>query len=455
MTPEAIQQANKLAESRDLGGAWKLVDAALEQNPDDIHALIVAAFLCDKEGKVGVGYSLAQRAVAVDPNEAAAWTNLGRMCDALWRGDEAKSCYRKAMQRNDHAKGKALVMLNMSAVLLQEGKFTESKKFAQKCLDLDPDNFKAKHNLGMCLLAEGEYSGWDYYAASVGQTTNRPLWKYADELPWRGESEKKVVIYGEQGIGDEISAASMFPDAIARASHVVLECDSRLAGLYKRSFPKASVYGTRNKLEVAWNEEDANPDYSASSMQIGQIFRRNVADFPGTPYLVADPDRMAMWRGLWATKSKPVIGVAWSGGTKNTAKHVRKWTLEQLLPVFRSVDAHFVSLQYVECQAEIDAFVKEHGVDLKGYPFATLSKDYDDTAALVATLDSVVTMQQTALHIGGALGVKTHAGIPSMSQWRYGISGSTMPWYKSVKLYRQKPGEDWDRVIKEIASAYQ
>lgn len=452
MTPDLVQAVQRAAEKHDLKSAWQIVDAELEKDPNDANALLLASFLCEKEGKAGIGYGIAQRAVALNPNEPAAWTNLGRMCDLLWRGEEAKQAFRKAMSRNDHPRGKATVALNMSAVLVQEGKFAEARKYAEQALELDPKNFKAKHNLGMCQLAAGDYAhGWDNYAASVGNTTNRPVWKYADELPWNGEPGK-VVIYGEQGIGDEICAASMFPDAIEKAS-VVLECDARLVGLYKRSFPKAKVYGTRNKLEVAWDKEDAEPDYSISSFQLGGLFRRSAESFPGDPYLIADPERVSMWKSLWATKGKPVIGIAWTGGTKNTAKHVRKWSLHELLPLFRSIDAHWVCLQYTDCQAEVDAFVKETGVDLKCYPWATLSKDYDDTAALVASLDRVVTMQQTALHIAGALGVKTLAAIPAFSQWRYGEKGSTLPWYKSVRLFRQKEGENWNRVIRDIADA--
>lgn len=455
MIKEHIFKANELAQARDLGGAWKLVDKALETEPNDVHALILAAFLCEKEGKHGIGYSVAQRAVAVAPNDAAAWTNLGRSCDLLWRGEEAKECYRKALKRGDSPKNKSLVLLNHSAVLLQEGKFTAALAMAEQALELNKSDFKAKHNIGMCQLAIGDYAhGWDNYAASVGNTSNRPTWQYADESVWQGEAGGKVVVYGEQGLGDEISAASMFPDAIARARHVTLECDPRLANLYRRSFPRASVYGTRNKLEVEWKTEDANPDYAISSFQLGGLFRRSVDQFPGTPYLVADPDRMAMWRGLWASKGKPVIGIAWTGGVKNTAAHARRWTLEQLLPVFRSQpNAHWVSLQYTDCVAEVEAFAASHGVDIKTYPFATLSKDYDDTAALVATLDRVVTMQQTALHVAGALGVSTLVGLPSTAQWRYGETGSTIPWYDSVKLYRQREGETWGRVINAIADA--
>lgn len=449
MNSEQIQAVNEYAEARNLAAAWKIVDGALENDPNDTHGLILASFLCEKEGKLGIGYSIAQRAVSLDPNSAAALTNLGRMCDGLWKGEEAKQAFRKALTRNDSTKGKALVLLNLSAVYVQEGDFANARKYAEQCLEIDPTNFKARHNLGMCQLAAGEWAdGWKNYSASVGTTTNRPVWKYADEETWQGQPDGTVVVYGEQGIGDEICAASMFPDAIRRAKRVVLECDSRLSGLYKRSFPDAKVYGTRNKLEVTWASEDADPDYSISSFQLGQLFRHKASDFPGTPYLKADPDRAAMWRGLWAEKKKPIIGVAWTGGTKNTAAHARRWTLEQLLPVFRR-DAHFVCLQYTDSQAEVEAFAREHGVDLKCYQFATLSKDYDDTAALVSTLDCVVTMQQTAVHIAGALGVKCLAGIPDMPQWRYGEKGTDMPWYSSVKLYRQ--AGDWKRAINRMA----
>lgn len=454
MTPDQAQAATQLAEKHDLKGAWQIVDAALEADPNDFHGLLMASFLCEKEGKAGVGYGLAKRALELRPDDAAALTNLGRMADLLWRGDESKQAFRKAMARSNEGRGKALVALNMSAVLVQEGKFAEARKFAETALEFDKGNFKARHNLGMCQLAAGDYEhGWDNYAASVGNTTNRPQWKYADEQPWKGEPGGKVVIYGEQGIGDEICAASMFPDAIQRAGSVVLECDARLTGLYRRSFPEAKVYGTRNKMEVAWEAQDASPDYSISSFQLGGLFRRSREAFPGTPYLRADNDRSHMWRSLWASKGKPVIGVAWTGGTKNTAKHLRKWSLPELLPVFRSVDAHWVCLQYTDSQAEVEAFAKEHSVDLKCYQFATLSKDYDDTAALVSTLDRVVTMQQTALHIAGALGVKTFAAIPSFPQWRYGEKGSELPWYNSVRLFRQKEGDNWSRVIREIADA--
>src|SRR5690606_5458842 len=102
--------------------------------------------------------------------------------------------------------------------------------------------------------------------------------------------------------------------------------DARLEGLFRRSFPQARVYGTRQATSdsgVKWDVADRDFDCSLAIAQIGQFFRLSDEDFPGTPYLVADDDRVTMWRALWAKKDKPVIGVAWSSGIRETGRKYR------------------------------------------------------------------------------------------------------------------------------------
>jgi hypothetical protein len=237
----------------------------------------------------------------------------------------------------------------------------------------------------------------------------------------------------------------MFPDAIERAQRVIIETDPRLAGLWKRSFPKAKVYGTRGKRNVLWDEEDRNPKYSMSALQLGELFRPTPETCPGTPFLVADPERVLMWQSLWASKAKPVVGIAWTGGTRNTAQHTRQWKLEELNPLFDSVDAHWVSLEYKDASQQLQ------GSPVVQYPHGTLTKDYDDTAALVKSLTCVVSMQTSVIHLAGGLGVPCAVGLPHTSQWRYGTSGETMPFYSSVRLFRQKDGQTWSPVLKNIS----
>jgi tetratricopeptide (TPR) repeat protein len=113
--------------------------------------------------------------------------------------------------------------------------------------------------------------------------------------------------------------------------------------------------------------------------------------------LVLDVDRRL--EGLFKKKKKPVIGLAWRGGIPKTGAKYRQWDLEQLLPILQSVDAHWVSLQYKSAAKEIEAFRRDHPeIDLVEYPHATLTNDYDDTAALVSALDQIVCMQTAVTH---------------------------------------------------------
>jgi ADP-heptose:LPS heptosyltransferase len=141
-----------------------------------------------------------------------------------------------------------------------------------------------------------------------------------------------------------------------------------------------------------------------------------------------------MWKSLFASKGKPVIGVAWSGGTWANAGRHRQMPLAEWAPLFEAVDAHWVSLQYKSAAAEIV------GTPVVEYPYATLTKDYDDTAALVAACDLVICVQTSVGHLAGALGVPAWVLVPKQTQWRYGEDYTDTPWYRSVKLYRAHTG---------------
>jgi hypothetical protein len=221
----------------------------------------------------------------------------------------------------------------------------------------------------------------------------------------------------------------MVPDAIKHCKKVIVDCDLRLANLFSRSFPDAAVYGTRKakpKDGSKWRLEDRQFDASLAMGQIGEYFRTADKDFQRKPYLVPDPNRVLMWKSLWATKNKPIIGIAWSGGIPKTGAQFRRFELDEWAPLFKAIDAHYVSLQYKPAAPEIEAF-RAHGVDLVEYPYATLTSDYDDTAALVASLDCVVGVPTAVIHLAGALGVPTFALCARMKCWKYNSGNPFQP----------------------------
>ena len=267
---------------------------------------------------------------------------------------------------------------------------------------------------------------------------------------WDGKAKGTILVYGEQGIGDEISFSQMIPQMQEwcdnNGSRLIVDVNNRLEALIQRSFPETEVHGSRGQKYYDFDPKVV--DHSLPIAQLGEFFRTKDSDFTGEPYLKADPDRVQMWKHLFASKGKPVIGIGWQGGIWKTAAKFRQLTLDELLPVMRSVDAHWVSLQYKPSGGHIEAFKKEHPeIDIVEYAHGTLSNDYDDTVAMIAAMDMVVTMQTSTVHVAGGLGIPCWTFVPRTSQWRYGQSGEDFPWAKSVRIIRQNTDGVWDDVM--------
>lgn len=434
--------------------AWPLIEEELVANPNNPLALLVASHTMHKAKRVSVAYSLAQRVTVLAPERAEGWINLGRCADDLWRPEEAIECYHKALGLIRFPAQKVTALNNLAAVLLQNGRFREAEPYCRQGLEIKPDDRQTLHNLGLCQLARREWAeGWRNYSNSVGGPA-RLRTVYNDEPHWDGTKGLKLALTGEQGLGDEISFASVIPEVIRDSKQVVIDCDPRLAGLFQRSFPGAKVYGTRaQKDALPWAEEYRSPDASCSFGEVAKFYRNRDSDFPGTPFLTPCPDRVTMWKGLFATKTRPVIGIAWTGGLWHTGSLHRKVGLDELLPIFEAVPgAHWVSLQYKDAGSEIAAFREKHPeVDLVQYRYGTLTKDYDDTAALVASCDMVVCIQTAVAHLAGALGTPVWVMLPKNSQWRYGEAGRKILWYDSLTVFRQEQRGEWAPVIGSVA----
>lgn len=394
----------------------------LQDNPSDPRGLLLATHIFDKAKRLTTAYQFARRLPDVAPQVCEGWVNLARMADQLYLFDECNRAYGKALELARTPQQRLLVLQNQGAACITQGKWKEAERISSQALEIDPQARKANGNLGMARLALGRWAdGWKGYDYILG-SEHRKLIQYGKEPVWTGQKDQVVAVYGEQGLGDEICFASMVPDLIRDSRKVIIDCDPRLKGLFARSF-RAKVYGTRNDTPdkfTPWEETDQRIDASISMAALGAIYRRRASDFPGIPYLTADAERALMWRSLWTSLKKPAIGVAWSGGVQWTGAQFRRIELEQLLPLFRSLDATWVSLQYKDAGKEIEAFRAAHpDIDLRQYRWATLSKDYDDTAGLVASLDAVVAPPTAVVHLAGALGVPCVALRASIDCWKF------------------------------------
>lgn len=410
----------------------------LDENPDDSLALFVMASVYAEGERFGMAANLFERVAALRPEKGEAWNNLGMALDGLKQHDRALEHFHWAWG----IEKKASYASNIGNGFLAKGKFDVAREWAKRALEIDSNCKSAKSVLAMASLWQQDWpTGWDNYESLLGGKFRKEV-QYQEEGRWDGTPGKTLIVYGEQGLGDEIMYASCVPD-VSRENRVVLECDRRLEGLFRRSFPEIAVHGTRREA-VAWLDQ-YQFDARCSIGTLPKHFRRKAQDFPGTPYLTADPERRLQWRALLASfGARPKIGIAWSGGSKHNNPQARAIGLEMLRPLIEGVDATWVSLQYQDPAAEIAASC----LDVKHWPRATLTHDYDDTAGLVAELDLVIGPHTSAHHLAGALGVPGLILVPEKTIWVYG--GEALPWYASATLVKQRG--DWRATIESLLS---
>lgn len=423
-----------LLHRKDFENALPVIHTALTWYPNDAELLHTLGAIYDDGGKFGFSYQLFRRALQEDPKNPVVWTALGHAAHQMQRNDEAVNCYMKAAELDN---GYALAYSNGAATLIEMSQWEDGKKSAEIALTIDKDDPNAHMNMAYAHLALGDWTdGWKAFSLSLGGPWRRE-WTYGDETRWDGSEGKNLVIYGEQGLGDEIMFASCAPDAIKRSKKVYLDCDPKLEGLFKRSFPEAEVHGTRKEPSPEW-VRNAVIDARASAGSVPEFCRNKDSDFPGTPYLVADPERRLMWRALFDSWGGKVIGIATKGGIKRTNAAGRNvpWALWE--PVLSKKGYHFIDLDYAP-QDETDPRVHR-------FPFATQSQDYDDTAALLAELDLVVGVGTTALHCSAALGVRTICLVSKTHMWPFARPRN--PWYSCMRQMSQRG--DWKQTLQEL-----
>lgn len=354
---------------------------------------------------------------------------------------------------------------NLGTLYINEGLPSDAFKHLDLAISIDPHHAQAHWNRSLALLESGRYAeGWAEYDWGItGHVRVDRNYTTAAQPPlpfWKGEEGARVIVYGEQGIGDEILFASMLPDLIGKCEIVVLECHKKLHKLFANSFPALDIYPTREDEQITWPSlPDGTSRYNFTHKialgSLGQFFRNSLADFDGLPFLTPTPAAELTWNeALAKLPPGPKIGLSWIGGHKKTRVEVRSLMLEQMLPILQAApNAQFISLQYTPQEDEIAAFCAKHGITIHQFPEAVYSAQYDDKAGLVANLDLVVTVCTSLVHLAGSMGVPTWVLTPSRPAWRYRLDLDTMPWYKNTVLFRQAEGNtNWSPVIAEVAA---
>lgn len=447
---EAHHHLGQIAERKlDATAAWHAYEAALRAHPGYVPALNALTQLLVRHDKFSEALNAIDRSERHCPDSAAIPACRGFVYQAQGFVREAIVQYQAALSRNPNDAD----LLNDLAIAQQDcGHLSEALALYERALILRPQFPQAQWHRSLALLAQHDFAtGWnDYDLRFLSQTPSArriPLPRWDGRPLPRGH----LLIYAEQGLGDEIMFASCVPDVLQHVESCTIECAEKLAPIFTRSFPGTRVVGTNQSHDLSWLEPLRPIDAAIPIGSLPQFYRRSLESFPRhAGYLRACDDKTSRWRTqLAALGTGPKIGISWRGGSKISRAGWRSIPLAQWLPILSIPGAHFVSLQYTDCRDELEPLHSQHGITVTHWQAAI--DDYDETAALVAALDMVISVQTAIIHLAGALGKRCWVMVPAAPEWRYGSAGTQMPWYPSVKLFRQQALEQWDELIDRIA----
>jgi hypothetical protein len=460
--------AARAIEEGDFEAALTICNRLLYEWPDDPKTLFLIGAALAKCERAGMALAIFHRVARLAPDAPGVANNIAKCLQDMQRYAEAERALQVALKQEPDS---AMIMANMALVRLNQQDPEGAIAWADKAIAIDPLLREVRDTRGMACLRLGRWGeGWDGYSHSVGNAWRRTR-AYPGVETWQGDDGKNVIAYGEQGIGDELMFASCIPDLISRSLQVIIETEPRLVGLFKRSFPRAKVHGTRYQPieslrwvpmatgDIFGDPLDGSDDdganlfdwYAVPFGELPRFYRRTSDAFPRKPYLKPDPERVAQWGLIFS--GKKATGIAWTGGRLETEQKQRTITVQDAAALCRAhPDRLFVSLNHTDAGNTMAARLAEIGVtNFRHYARATQTNDYDDTAGMVAALDAVVAVPCAAMHLAGALGVPTKLLVPAKASRWCPMQGDWYPWYESVTMYRQTEEGDWSSVIEAVA----
>ncbi|HYE43906.1 MAG TPA: tetratricopeptide repeat protein [Caulobacteraceae bacterium] len=435
------------------------LEDAVRQRPNDAETVSNLGLMLFETGRLDEAAERYADALRLNPALPEALTNLGNVLQHRGELDDAFLCQRAAVCLQPAL---ASALSNLGGNFLERGHPEDALSCFLRAQRADPAFAGSEWNEGMARLVLGDLDvGWEKYelrwlagdearGSRAGGTLNgrqfrQPRWDGVSDL-----SGKRLLLWREQGVGDEILFASCFPDLERLGAHITYEGSPKLRALFARSFPHMRI-----------TVEDAGADLTRDDIDVHlpigslpRLFRRTLADFPDhRGFLRPDPARVAHWRNrLEAIGPGPYVGLHWRGGTRVQARSHYYTRIEDWEAVLRLSGLTFINMQYSDATEEVSLARDRFGVDIHTFDDIDMWNDLDDVAALLKALDVQLAVSTSVHALAGAVGVPTWLLIARKVGWTcLGTEG--LPWYPSMRMAARGPDESWRTPIERVAAA--
>ena len=347
----------------------------------------------------------------------------------------------------------AEIQLRLSEAYAYQGLIEAAIVPAERAHELDPDDGWISAHLGALYRCSGRWrESWTllehrFQYERPGSRSELP------DLPrWTGQplDEGKLLVWREEGFGDELRFASCLVDAIAEvgADKIIWECSPRLLTLFRRSFPGVDV-----RPEDLASPAHEGARYHLPLMSLPGRYRDDLDQFPASGrYLVADPDRVETWKQRLAEVSAaPAVGICWRSLNDSWRKRPQSNTLADWAPVLAASGLSFISLQADDCREEIARANADFGCSIHTFDGLDVKNDAEETAALMAALDAVVSCRCWIITFAGALGRPVFNYSGPFNNWMADLPYD--PWAPTTKTFYRRHGDTWETCMQAVADA--
>jgi tetratricopeptide (TPR) repeat protein len=407
---------------------------AIRLNPAFFEAHLNLGVVLSGMGNLNEAIAEFSLAARLRPNVAEVHVNLSNALRDTWQIDDAIAESEKALALNPSL---ADAHVCLGAALACRGQFDRAMAAYRDAIRIRPDFAVAHLNLALAELVTGNLQqGWPEYewrqkCASVLQPRN------FSQPAWNGEKleGKTILLYAEQGFGDAIHFIRYAPLVTKMGGEILLECQPALVRLFRNVPGVERVFATG---QVA-----GQFDLHCALPSLPHVFRTTLQSIPATiPYLAAEPLEVEIWRERINQSGKQLeIGLAWAGSAENRNDRNRSIPLEKFSPLLSQERFRFHSLQIISPPA---------GAGFSLLDWSAHLKDFADTAALIANLDLIISVDTAVAHLAAAMGKKVWLLVPFPPDWRWLLDRSDSLWYPTIQLFRQETPGDWDDVIRRL-----
>jgi tetratricopeptide (TPR) repeat protein len=425
----------------DLAQAESLLREVLRkkpQNPDALHLLGLVAHLL---GKYQPAASLIEKAIEGRPSDSRMHSNCGEAYRRLGDLDRACLFIRRALELDPQ---NADAWCNHGSVCRELGLLDEAVSAYRHAISIQSDHSNAHYNLGLALLVTGNFSeGWQEYEYRWKAVSHLKPREYTQPL-WKGQDlgQKIILVYHEQGHGDTLQFVRYLPQLTNLGAKVILECPPSFHRLFQ------CVPG----IECRSFGSDINDfDYHIPLLSLPATFNTTMETIPhAVSYLWAQADDLSLWQERTSQDNSTCrIGICWAGNPHHINDRNRSCRLSLFAPLAGIKGATFYSLQKDEAASQ----AKHPPAGMKIIDFTDRLKDWADTAALIQTLDLIVTVDTAIAHLAGALGRPVWMLVPFDPDWRWLLARCDSPWYPTMRLFRQPERRKWAAVSAALAAA--